>query len=169
MSRKKAPDGSLPKDETNLKTMTFRLHGAGKGYPPEVWEELLIRVAEGATLRSLVEEGFPTRVSLWLKCDKDPEFAQRYQQAKLRGVEARADECIHISDNVSADPFQIAKAKLMTDVRRWEASKLLPRIYGDKQQVDLKAEVSVIASIQEAYQRRIAQTVEVDSDEADGG
>ena len=169
MSRKKAPDGSLPKDATNLKTMTFRLHGTGLGYPQEVWKELLIRVAEGATLKSLQEEGFPTRVSLWLKCDKDPEFAKRYQQAKLRGVEARVEDCIDISDNVTTDSAEVAKAKLRTDVRRWEASKLLPRLYGDKQQVDLKAEVSVIASIQEAYQRRIAQTVEVDSDEADGG
>lgn len=150
---KGAPRGKRVRGKPN--TVKVTLTGTGNGYPDEVWDEFLGRIAMGETITYLHTLGFPSRDAVYKRRMADPEFGRRLDQAKLDGVLARAEEIIEITNSVPEDPNAIAKAKLRADVRKWEASKLLFQVYGDKQQVDLKAEVSVVDAIKEAYRRRV--------------
>lgn len=75
---------------------------------------------------------------------KHEEFRQMYEEAKKHQVELLVDECIDIADNVYKDDIiseagnqvcnaeYINRSRLRIDTRKWLASKLAPRIYGDK-------------------------------------
>lgn len=71
-----------------------------------------------------------------------PEFRAQYALAKLEQADILAEECLEIADDDSNDTkvnFDgseicntefIARARLRVDTRKWLASKLLPKQYG---------------------------------------
>lgn len=92
----------------------------------------------------------------WLKIRK--EFSEQYAQAKRHQVEVLVDEILEIADDSSNDTIikvdeegnereicnseWINRSRLRIDTRKWVASKLVPRLYGDKLQYD--ANVNII-------------------------
>jgi len=74
-----------------------------------------------------------------------PEFLQRYEQAKEESADALADEMLDIADDSERDYTEegrvntehVQRARLRVDTRKWIASKLKPKKYGDK--LDLNA------------------------------
>jgi len=66
-------------------------------------------------------------VFLWLT--KQEEFSEQYARAREEQADAISDECIDIAKN---EP-DVARARLMIDTRKWFASKMKPRKYGDRQ------------------------------------
>jgi hypothetical protein len=66
-------------------------------------------------------------VMQWLA--RYPEFAQQYAQARQAGADALADEIIDIADNRELDPQD---RRVRIDARKWIASKLKPKAYGEK-------------------------------------
>ena len=78
----------------------------------------------------------------WLK--RYPEFSEQYAQAKICQIELLVDEIMEISDDASQDqyvneigvlvpnPPAINRARLKVDTRKWLASKLVPKVYGNK-------------------------------------
>ena len=82
---------------------------------------------------------------------KYPEFYTQYAQAKISQIETLVDEIIDIADDSGHDETIneqgvrvcnsefIARSRLRIDTRKWLASKLIPRLYGDKEElVNLK-------------------------------
>lgn len=75
---------------------------------------------------------------------KYPDFAGKYAQAKLKQAEIFAEEIVCISDDSGLDykidddgkmvfnGEAVARARLRVDTRKWLASKLLPKAYGDR-------------------------------------
>ena len=63
-----------------------------------------------------------------------PEFAQQYAKAREAGADALADEIIAIADAVpiGAPSEEVRRAQLRIDTRKWSASKLKPKSYGDR-------------------------------------
>lgn len=83
----------------------------------------------GESLRSIVsDEGMPTRstVHKWLAENKL--FSDQYARAKDNQADTLADEIMFIADNAE----DVQKARLQVDTRKWIASKLKPKKYGDK-------------------------------------
>lgn len=80
---------------------------------------------------------------------KHDDFSRNYVKAKQLQAELMAEEIIYISDDCSDDIRYdkdgnehcntefVARSRLRVDSRKWIASKLAPKIYGDKQQVEL--------------------------------
>ncbi|HBD7397091.1 hypothetical protein [Legionella longbeachae] len=78
----------------------------------------------------------------WLKAY--PEFSEQYALAKVSQIELLVDEILEISDDASQDqyvneqgvlvsnPQAIYRARLKVDTRKWLASKLVPKVYGNK-------------------------------------
>ena len=70
-------------------------------------------------------------------------FSDLYTKAKVAQVELYVEDCMDIADDsgfdgkinlsgeVVCDGEAINRARLRVDIRKWMASKLLPRIYGD--------------------------------------
>jgi len=98
-------------------------------YSQEIADKICRRIADGFSLRSICEDkDLPTRetVRAWL-CVKD-DFSAQYVRAREEQADHYADEMMEIAD--TADDVQ--KARLQIDTRKWIASKLKPKKYGDK-------------------------------------
>ncbi|KTD62404.1 hypothetical protein [Legionella shakespearei] len=88
----------------------------------------------------------------WLKAY--PEFSEQYAQAKICQIELLVDEILEISDDESQDqyvnelgalvpnPSAINRARLKVDVRKWLACKLVPRVYGNKIDIESDSRMS---------------------------
>lgn len=69
----------------------------------------------------------------WL-ADK-PEFRELYARAREDQADTLADEIIDIADQKDGEadtPDSVNRARLRVDARKWIASKLKPKRYGDK-------------------------------------
>lgn len=119
---------------------------------PEVIETILAHLADGKSMRSVCRmDGMPkmTTVFKWLR--EDAEFAKHYAQAKKEGVEAMLEDCLEIADDGRNDFMEtqygqkvdreaIERSKLRVDTRKWFASKILPKKYGEKVEQTLKGD-----------------------------
>jgi len=98
--------------------------------------EVLKAIEGGDSLRYAcsVQGLDPSTFLMWV--DASVELSQQYARARELQAEFYADEIIRIAD--SAQDAQ--KARLQVDARKWIASKLLPKKYGDKVDVTSKDE-----------------------------
>lgn len=70
---------------------------------------------------------------------KYPSFVEKYARAKLKQAEILAEEIVSISDDDHKDDENgcaVARARLRVDSRKWIASKLLPKAYGNQIMID---------------------------------
>lgn len=109
-------------------------------------------------LRRILREqpGLPSveTIMLWLNDEENQAFRQQYARATDLRAELLFDECLDIADETNADKprvsdhedvhatEQVARSKLRVDTRKWMAGKLMPKKYGDRQFMDVKADVS---------------------------
>jgi hypothetical protein len=77
---------------------------------------------------------------------KYPEFSARYAQAKLIQADLLAEEILDIIDDVDTLSDCVMKARAQVDTRKWLASKLLPKAYGDK----IQSETTVVLKHEDA-------------------
>lgn len=120
-------------------------------YSPEVAEYILVELADGRTLSSICrEDGMPTASAVcgWVFCDDPKGFAKRYAHARETGYQRMADEVLDLADDTTGDYATVINARgkevkildheninrsrLRVDTRKWMLSKVLPKIYGDK-------------------------------------
>lgn len=121
-------------------------------YTPEIGQHICDLIA--TTTKSLVElctidpqfPGGPDTIYRWIRAN--PEFAEMYLQARRNQVQLFVDQIIFISDDdrqdyavnkhgeLKVDKENIHRARLMIDTRKWLASKLMPKVYGERMQND---------------------------------
>lgn len=136
------PSKRVPAKGTKAKprTITPAAKSPRGGRPTKFSEALVNRLLEeltkGKSLRSACElKGMPvvTTVLRWLSDPSKPGFCIQYARACEARAELLTDEIISLADDVStASSENIAKARLQIDARKWYASKLAPKKYGDK-------------------------------------
>ena len=116
----------------------------GKVYSNALAQRLLDRLAEGQSLRSAAAaEGVPcSTVRKWLKSRKD--FAEAYKAAREDGYALLADdllEAVNRAHDVACDPEsgvqRVAACRLEVDTKKWLLSKMLPKVYGDRTQMEI--------------------------------
>lgn len=103
--------------------------GRHSEYTPEIGARVCELIAEGNTLVDTAEQvGFRTiTINEWLMRDKD--FASAYHEAREKQADVRADQIVSIADDESLSP---ESRKVRIDARKWVASKLQPKRYGDR-------------------------------------
>jgi hypothetical protein len=117
-------------------------------YTQEMADIICERIADGESLRAICrDEHMPVKSTVfkWLNQNKD--FADQYARAREAQADSLADEIIDIADDNSRDVMKdedghevvnhdvIARARLRVDARKWIASKLKPKSYGEKLEV----------------------------------
>ena len=127
-----------------------------KAAPEESIAVLCDHVIEGGHLAEFVQaRGFSyTSMLRWLGADSGR--SEMYARAREDRADKIADEIVAISDEVEVaarydgedvrlalDAAAVARNRLRVDARKWVASKLKPRTYGDK--LDVTAEVGIKA------------------------
>lgn len=107
-------------------------------------------------LRAMYGIPSATAIHEWLV--EREEFALMYARARMSQAQLFAEEVIQISDDISNDTVidedgnkrcnneWIARSRLRVDSRKWLASKLLPRVYGDK----VQSEVTIVVKHEDA-------------------
>lgn len=129
-------------------------------YSQELCEEICERLSQGEPLRQICRsEHMPTWRSVYRWMDDHPDFRTSIAHARELGYDAIAEECFDIADDATNDWME-RKDKQGNDVtefnkehvqrsklRIWTRTQLLakwnPKKYGDRQQIDLKAQVNI--------------------------
>jgi len=104
-------------------------------------QAILERLRDGESLTSICEtKGMPHERLVRMWAAESTPFADQYRRARAIGYMKMADEIIAIADTGSGDPH---RDRLRCDMRRWMLSKCLPRIFGDKIEVESTENVVV--------------------------
>lgn len=103
------------------------------------------RIVEGESLRSIcTADDMPAIRTVFNWLGKHDAFVQQYTRAREAQADTLADEIVDIADDGSRDYVtdekghesvdydHIARSKLRVEARKWIASKLKPKKYGDK-------------------------------------
>jgi hypothetical protein len=127
--------------------------GRPTDYTPELAAKICERLADGWSLRQICgEDDMPDKATVLRWIPKFPEFRDQYARAREAQAEFWLDEILEIADDGSNDWVErqrkdgstyeaidqehINRSRLRVDSRKWIMSKLLPKKYGDK--VDLQ-------------------------------
>lgn len=116
-------------------------------YCQETADIICERLAEGESLRAICrEDAMPAKATVFRWLTLHAEFADQYARARQEQAETLADEIVSISDEeftttkqfgdetqVVYDSTAVARNRLRVDARKWVASKLKPKTYGDRQ------------------------------------
>ena len=123
-----------------------KLFGRPSIYNPELAAQICEHIAQGKSLRTIAEmEGMPHQATIMAWLDgSHPDFSEQYARAREAQADKLAEETLLIADESSQDTYvdadgnvktnteAIQRSKLRVDTRKWLASKMAPKKYGDK-------------------------------------
>ncbi len=149
-----AKDQAAPTVEKALKPT-----GRPSTYTEKVGTIICDRIANGESLRSIARDPkLPGRETIYRWRDKNSAFDKQYTRAREMLYEGWADEIIEIADDSTTDLVtktgrngatyeavdqeHIQRSRLKVDTRKWLLSKLLPKQYGDRVEVEHGGEVT---------------------------
>jgi hypothetical protein len=146
---------------------------------PDVMAALCERLASGRSLRSICEDKeMPARQTVlqWLAADEV--FAAQYARAREEQADHYADEIVTIADEppevvqdekggvtvVLLDGAAIARQRLRIDARKWVASKLRPKKYGDRQEIEHSGNVTLTPNVNLIIDQMAGGALRVETD-----
>lgn len=99
-------------------------------FDPDIAPTILARIAAGEGITRICKDpGFPPVVAVyeWMRDNED--FAKSYARARDEQADTLADEITAIADD---ETIPADSRRIRVDARKWVASKLKPKRYGDK-------------------------------------
>jgi hypothetical protein len=130
--------------------------GRPSAYSEEIAERICGEISAGKSLRSICEqEGMPTKTTVFRWLASEEAFRDQYARARETQADAMLEEILEIADdgrsdsytddegNVRTDQDVIARSRLRVDTRKWAMSKMAPKKYGDKLDVNHDGKVTV--------------------------
>lgn len=136
--------------------MTILKQGRPTKYNLKLGQEICDAIAstsKGTKKLCAEHSHWPCQDTLFTWLRTYPEFSEQYAQAKVCQIELLIDEILEISDDASQDQYvneigslvsnstTIQRARLKVDTRKWLASKLVPKVYGNK--IDIEGDNSM--------------------------
>ncbi len=135
--------------------------GRPTDYNVELIDVICERLAAGESMRSISrDEDMPAMSTLFKWLRENEEFSEQYVKAKEESADALVEDMLDIADNQVSQPLlvdgvplkidgeiiqikdgpSVQHARLRVDTRKWAASKLKPKKYGDKlhQEIEIK-------------------------------
>lgn len=126
-------------------------NGRPCGHTQALADRICQQLAEGKSLRSICkEEGMPSQSMVYRWLEKNGEFREQYSLARTWQADTLADEILEIADESSNDTYVdddgsvktnaevVARSRVRIEARKWIASKLAPKKYGDRQMIDME-------------------------------
>ncbi len=136
-----------------------------------LWPIICERLAGGESLREICHtEDFPSEFAVrnWAK---DEPYASQYAQAREHQAHALVDEVLAASrqeprmvtivtesgsQRVSVDGAEVQNRRLLCDNLKWSASKILPKVYGDKTAVEHSGTLNVAQALADELRANLA-------------
>jgi hypothetical protein len=142
------------KEKTKVKAKVKKKIGRPTDYTPELADNICSQLADGLSMRTVCKpKAMPNKATVfkWLRTNE--EFNDQYVKAKEESADALTDEILDIADNCNNDWMEnegdstgykingeaVQRSRLRIDSRKWLASKLKPKKYGDKIQQEITA------------------------------
>lgn len=128
--------------------------GRPTDYTSELATQICAEIALGYSLRTISKaETMPSVVTMFAWLKKYPEFLKQYELSKEEQADALAEEMLDIADDGTNDWMDklnkdgevigeqlntehVQRSRLRVDTRKWIASKLKPKKYGDRQTLE---------------------------------
>lgn len=114
-------------------------------FAQETADIICLRLAEGESLRAIcASPDMPNRSTVFRWLEASEPFRDQYARAREAQADYYAEEIIEISDdgsrdvqldgdgNERVDHEVVARSRLRVDARKWFASKVAPKKYGDR-------------------------------------
>ena len=114
--------------------------GRPSDYTKEIGDKIceIIATTSFSLARISADNGFPHPSSMRRWILKYDDFRSNYARAKLAQANILAEECLEIADNSISENYNADRLRI--DTRKWLASKLLPKQYGDRIMLEQKTE-----------------------------
>jgi len=145
-------------------------------YTDEIANEICSRLVDGKSLKKICEmDDMPSKSTVFKWLSENETFSDKYARAREAQADTLADEIIDIADDGENDTYEddegnvktnqdvIARSRLRVDARKWIASKLKPKKYGDKITQELTGKDGKDLSILLFYRPLCHQTFYVNS------
>lgn len=139
--------------------------GRPTDYTEEIADKIVLEFSTtNKSIRTVCKEIGISPVTLYNWMDDNEEFMKRYVRAREAQADLLAEEILEIADASNNDTMTVNKngkeveventewvnrSKLKIDARKWIASKLKPKTYGEKSTVDtnVKFETPIFTGI----------------------
>jgi hypothetical protein len=127
----------VPAIDKPVKTTDKRGRGRPSKFSDALASAICARLSEGESLVRICEDrAMPARRTVLKWMSTDTNFCTSIARAREEQAEHLAEEIVTIADTCT----DAHKARLQIDARKWYASKLAPKKYGDK--LDLSAHIA---------------------------
>jgi len=135
-------------------------HGPPVKFDPPIFDRICEYIALGYSLNAVTKmEGMPSYPTvmkwIWRESSYREECFNKYVKAREQQADFLADELLEIADDGRNDTYQktlkdgstvevynaenVARSKLRVETRKWIASKLKPKKYGERLQAEVSA------------------------------
>ncbi len=128
----------------------------------EIQERVVAEIQTGRSLRQVCgDEGMPDfrTVQRWIV--SDGHFAVKYARARVAQADTLFDRMEEVEEAVSNGTMDSHAARVVLDSMRWRASKLAPKVYGDRLDVQVSDNRISIAGALAAAQSRLVDVIDV--------
>jgi hypothetical protein len=120
-------------------------------FDAEIATRICVELSSGRSLRAICEEAdMPDKATVFRWLAANETFRDQYARARDAQADAMLDDILEIADQYDnlqdkLDVEHINRAKLRIDTRKWAMSKMSPKKYGDK--LDLNHAGNVVVEI----------------------
>jgi hypothetical protein len=147
--------------------VAVKKHAGGRpvvyGIDNPCWQILCEEISEGKSLSSALKtsDKMPSYQLVMLMLRNNPEFRSMYEKAVESRADRLAEEIIELADQEMPEGLEgpmasawVQQKRMQVDARKWVASKLKPKTYGDRIDVAVTDNrISVMDALKEAKQR----------------
>lgn len=126
-------------------------------YTTELASAICARISQGESLRSVCRSpNMPARKNVYEWLAAYLEFQDQYARAREECCDRYAEEIVDIADAAQGKTSdEVRAAQLRIDARKWVASKLKPRKYGERLGLDHSGDVALRSVPDEQLDERI--------------
>jgi hypothetical protein len=126
------------------------------------WQTICEQMSLGKSLSTAIKaEGMPSYHAVMLMIKNSPEFRVMYEKAIENRADRLAEEILELADEQMPEGLEgplasawVQQKRMQVDARKWVASKLKPKVYGDRIDVAVTDNrISVMDALKEAKQR----------------
>jgi len=135
----------------------------------EIIESIFLNIEDGISTRKAIVNNNISSSTFFRWIDNDEELSKQYARACELRAEALLDEMLDIVDDSSQDKTiddlddeikiektnheAIQRSRLRYDARKWLISKLHPKKYGDKIEVDQNTNMTISWNEEKTYEK----------------
>jgi hypothetical protein len=144
--------------------------GRPSEYTQEIADRICAELSDGKSLRTVCRaDDMPSCVTVFSWFRRYPEFLSQYTRAKEESADAMTDESLEIADDARNDWMElhgkdgsvnyqvngehIQRSRLRIETRKWYASKLKPKKYGEKLELAGDPNAPLVTRIERVIKR----------------